>query len=473
MINRKPRVLPNDEGRMSKYEVRMSMLALRTSRIVLRTSHFVLRTSHFALRTSHFDLRPSTFGLRHSPFALPSSRWRLRTIVALPLLFVLSNPAGFLAQRSVPLDVLIVFDQSRSMKQNDPQRVAAQAVSQFIQQLSSENSAGLILFGSQAWSVQGLRPLNEGHRRQLLASIADVRYADAQSNPAAAVDTALDEFRGRSRTEGMPVMILFTDGGIDTGSKARDAEIQNLMETQVLAEVRKQKVRIYTIAFTTDADLSLLEKISRDSGGECYLALTPDALEPAFRRLAAAIDKLTKPVPADAQPVAETTSSPEGLKQSPSSIPPLPPAPAGFSKTWFTIGLAGLIGLLAAGSFFFFFLKPKLARQTGELVPEAALIELRTGKPFRIAKTVVQIGRKADNDLVIAEQTVSGQHARIRYRKGKFYLEDLQSANETKVNGQKVIGEVELRSGDVVRFDQFGYTFKGPDTDADRTMLRS
>ena len=121
---------------------------------------------------------------------------------------------------------------------------------------------------------------------------------------------------------------------------------------------------------------------------------------------------------------------------------------------------------------FFFSLKSKLTRQHGEPVPEASLVDLRTGKPFRIDKAVVQIGRKANNDLVIAEKTVSGQHARIHFRKGKFYLEDLQSANETKLNGQKVVGEMELRSGDVVRFDQFGFTFKGPDADAERTLLR-
>ena len=152
---------------------------------------------------------------------------------------------------------------------------------------------------------------------------------------------------------------------------------------------------------------------------------------------------------------------------------PSPAAPVGFSKAWLLIGLAGLIGLLAGGYFFFVSLKPKLMGQSKEPVPEASLVDLRTGKPFRIEKAVVHIGRKADNDLVIAEPTVSGQHARIRYQNGKFYLEDLQSANETKVNGQKVVGEMELRSGDVVRFDQFGFTFKGPDTDAERTLLRS
>jgi phosphatidylserine decarboxylase len=76
-------------------------------------------------------------------------------------------------------------------------------------------------------------------------------------------------------------------------------------------------------------------------------------------------------------------------------------------------------------------------------------------------------------DVHVNRSPLAGVIREVRYQKGKFYLRDLQSANETKVNGQKVVGEVELRSGDVVRFDQFGYTFKGPDTDAERTLLRS
>jgi hypothetical protein len=313
-----------------------------------------------------------------------------------------------------------------------------------------------------------LAPLNEEHRRQLLASVADIRYADAQSNPAAAVDAALDELRSRSRAGSVSLIILLTDGGIDTGSKARDAEIQHLMETQVLAEVRKQKTRIYPIAFTTDADVSLFQKIARGSGGECYLALAPDALESVFGRLATAIGKLIKPLPGGPQPAVETTEPPENLKPSVTSTPAAPAG--GVSNIWLAIGLVASLGLLAVG---YFFLKPKLSFLHKEPVPEASLTDLRTGKSFRIDKRVIQIGRKPDNDLVIAELTVSGQHARIRYQKGKFYLQDLQSANETKVNGQKVVAEVELRTGDVVRFDQFGYTFKGPDTDAERTLLRS
>ena len=276
-----------------------------------------------------------------------STLTQLLWTLVLVLMFVAANSPSAIAQRSVPLDVLLVLDQSRSMRQNDPKRMVVQAVSQFIQQLPAEDTAaGLVLFGSQAWTVQTLGPLNEEHRRQLLASIADIRYADSQSNPAAAVDAALDELRSRSRAGSVSLIVLLTDGGIDTGSKARDAEIQHLMETQVLAEVRKQKTRIYPIAFTTDADVSLFQKIARGSGGECYLALSPDELESVFGRLATAIAKLGKPLPAGPQPAVETTEPPEDLKPSAASTPA---APAGVSKIWLAIGLVALLGLLAGG----------------------------------------------------------------------------------------------------------------------------
>ena len=52
--------------------------------------------------------------------------------LALVLMFVAANSASAIAQRSVPLDVLLVLDQSRSMRQNDPKRMVVQAVSQFV-----------------------------------------------------------------------------------------------------------------------------------------------------------------------------------------------------------------------------------------------------------------------------------------------------------------------------------------------------
>jgi hypothetical protein len=61
------------------------------------------------------------------------------------------------------------------------------------------------------------------------------------------------------------------------------------------------------------------------------------------------------------------------------------------------------------------------------------------------------IGREADNDVVVDEETVSGQHARIVTRQGRWWIEDLQSTNGTWVNDAHVVGSQALGKGDVIR----------------------
>jgi pSer/pThr/pTyr-binding forkhead associated (FHA) protein len=62
---------------------------------------------------------------------------------------------------------------------------------------------------------------------------------------------------------------------------------------------------------------------------------------------------------------------------------------------------------------------------------------------------VITIGRKADNDIVIDNQAVSGYHARIKKEGNNLFVEDTNSLNGTYVNGQKV-SKGELHNGDVV-----------------------
>ena len=62
---------------------------------------------------------------------------------------------------------------------------------------------------------------------------------------------------------------------------------------------------------------------------------------------------------------------------------------------------------------------------------------------------VMTIGRKADNDIVIDNQAVSGYHARIKRDGQSLFIEDANSLNGTYINGQK-ISKGELHNGDTV-----------------------
>ncbi|MCG6968812.1 MAG: FHA domain-containing protein [Gammaproteobacteria bacterium] len=69
----------------------------------------------------------------------------------------------------------------------------------------------------------------------------------------------------------------------------------------------------------------------------------------------------------------------------------------------------------------------------------------------------MRIGRSSDNEIVIADDSVSGHHARITRQKAEgdqteeeFVLEDLSSTNATYVNNKEVTSHP-LKDGDIIR----------------------
>lgn len=137
--------------------------------------------------------------------------------------------------------------------------------------------------------------------------------------------------------------------------------------------------------------------------------------------------------------------------------------------------MLGVVVVIGIGAGVYFFMRGKQKKPSplpASLIPPAArLVDLRNGKVFAIDKPDVRIGRKPDNDLVIPETTVSGHHAEIHFKSGRFFLHDLQSANATKLNERKISGETPLKNGDILRFDVFGFTFV-EEAEEDRTIVR-
>jgi hypothetical protein len=68
---------------------------------------------------------------------------------------------------------------------------------------------------------------------------------------------------------------------------------------------------------------------------------------------------------------------------------------------------------------------------------------------FPLPPTVINIGRRSDNHVVINDVRVSRAHAQIRFNRGQFVLLDLNSTAGTTVNGQS-IHQYTLRPGDVI-----------------------
>ncbi len=82
---------------------------------------------------------------------------------------------------------------------------------------------------------------------------------------------------------------------------------------------------------------------------------------------------------------------------------------------------------------------------------------------FYTLQSVTVVGRGKDCDLLIDCRTLSRKHARLTIQPEGVHIEDLGSANGTYLNGERVQRAV-ARSGDQVRFEQYSYTLKGPES---------
>ena len=82
-------------------------------------------------------------------------------------------------------------------------------------------------------------------------------------------------------------------------------------------------------------------------------------------------------------------------------------------------------------------------------LPENAFLIVEGVKVFPLVLSVINIGRRLDNQLIIDDPRVSRNHAQLRAIKGRFVLFDLNSTGGTFVNGQRTSQTV-LYPGDVI-----------------------
>ncbi|HZQ38153.1 MAG TPA: FHA domain-containing protein [Dehalococcoidia bacterium] len=89
-------------------------------------------------------------------------------------------------------------------------------------------------------------------------------------------------------------------------------------------------------------------------------------------------------------------------------------------------------------------------------------------------KDEITVGRAADNDLVLADASVSRHHARIVRRASAVYVEDLGGTNGTMLNGRVLRSETaEVRPSDRIEIGSFQLTLATPAAGADTTVPSS
>lgn len=99
----------------------------------------------------------------------------------------------------------------------------------------------------------------------------------------------------------------------------------------------------------------------------------------------------------------------------------------------------------------------------------------RSGEEIAVRTPVLTIGQGSQNDLVLADDSVSTTHARLEYSAGSWLLTDLASTNGTYVQGTRLAPNTPtpLAYGSDVRFGGLRLAFhQVPTADPDAARAR-
>lgn len=380
-------------------------------------------------------------------------------------------------------DIMLVLDNSGSMQGNDPARLAAPAVMEFIQGQPSDTRVGIVLFSTTAALVMPLTPSEiaaDGRAEELLRQ--HFNYRGRWTQIAAGVERGLYELRNEGRAEAQRAIVLMTDGIVDTGDARKDAELREWLRKDLAREATVESIKVFGVAFTERADFQLLQSIAASTGGEYFRVLQAEGIARAFRRIDTVLAESSTPAAEPAPAPAPAAEAPATSESEPTAAKPVA-ASAESRPAWIWWLLVALALVAIAAGLGWAFRKGRGARAAApsgdererDRGPKAVLFN--GSERYDLGAQTVIIGRAGGNDptrmyIIVPEKTVGRWHATIERRGQTFWVRDEGSVNGTYINDERVIGEQPLKHRDTLRVHTHSYEFEIPDLgDAERTRL--
>ncbi len=189
--------------------------------------------------------------------------------------------AGSVVYESPDIDVALIIDCSQSMAKNDPHKKRLAAASAFIKVAARDgkiNSVGLIKFNDTAKLIAPMLDIKNMANQEMLLEKLKTIGADGQTNIGLAFEEAVELFKSSHRRR--RAVIFLTDGRNESVAYA-DQHLQLAVE----------ETAVYCIGLSKEADMSMLERISNETGGRAYSAANYNELMSLYQRIAAEIGK--------------------------------------------------------------------------------------------------------------------------------------------------------------------------------------
>ena len=378
-------------------------------------------------------------------------------------------------------DILFVIDNSGSMRKNDPDLITKDIVTDFIGKHRESSFFGMVVFDKDAELAEPLTDLSAlDATTRFFLGLERIDYQGRFTNTPAAVERAIYELKENGRSDADKVIILLTDGIVDTGDKDSDLEKEKWLKDDLAQESKAAGIRIFGIAFTDKADFRLIQTLASRTDGAYFRAYTVGDIPGVLDK----IEERFRQVPATPAPQApEVPRLAESAKEPGPDARPAPIAPQQEEEgeaepdtgTMFLLPLVLAISLVILGAVVLvmtlrrgkrveeteereatqkdFSPPPGVEQLQGELIDVENVMQ-RVSPALPLNASTASIGRDSSNDIVIPIDEVSSFHATIEFKNGYYYLEDHRSTNGTYLNDGRIKenAPVRLKSGDKINF---------------------
>jgi Ca-activated chloride channel family protein len=175
-----------------------------------------------------------------------------------------------------PANVMLVFDSSASMGDENKIQQAKEGLEAFLREAAPQDRIGLTKFSSDVTPLVPIAPMRT-NRARLVAAVSaifpdgDTRVRDATVDAVEAVEAKLDP-------DAINAVVLLTDGQDTVSSRTADQVVSEL-ESQGRKE--SGQIRVFTIAYGSDPNEAELARYAEATGGNDYEG-TKDDIESVY-----------------------------------------------------------------------------------------------------------------------------------------------------------------------------------------------
>jgi pSer/pThr/pTyr-binding forkhead associated (FHA) protein len=383
-------------------------------------------------------------------------------------------------------DIILVLDNSISMKTNDPQSELAGAVTAFVAKLDDATNVAIFIFDQTVKLAVPLIPASLENRERITTALVGLDYSGQFSDSPAAIEQAVQQLQLSGRPAAEKSIVFLTDGDVQTGNETNDTARTAWLQQSLAVDIAAAGIRIYGIGFADAANSELVNTLALKTGGESFHATSVSDLAGAFTSVFDYMQQQAGPVriesPAEAAP-AIVEPPPPPVIAAPTTTPVTKAAGQEERTRSIIIFIAAVILFLTlAGLIFLLVKRGRIYKQaSAAVVSEAFLFDLNgvtSSAQYKLGQKPTMFGRVAGKDvehldyIVIPESTIGRRHATIDYKDYAYWIMDQGSINGTFVNDVRITSEIRLKHGDRIRLHKVEFEFVMPDMEeAGKTRL--